>query len=196
MAGAILDPPGLQPLPDEPEHARVGDPTPDAVLQLLERNGVETPLDVGVQNPVHVPFRDRHRKRVQCVVLAAFGPEPIAESEEIDLEHLVQDGHARLLDDLVFQRRDAERAQAPVLLLQVAAFDRLGPISTTVQALVQIGERRVQKRPVGGPRHPVDPWGCITRQPIEAVAEQTRRQVAEQIAEPCLSVRLCPLPHA
>ena len=52
----------------------------------------------------------RHRECVQCVVLAAFGPEPVAEAEEVGLEHLVQDRHTRLLDDLVLQRRDAERA--------------------------------------------------------------------------------------
>jgi hypothetical protein len=45
---------------------------------------------------------------------AATGPEPVREALEVDLLDLVEDRHHRLLDDLVLQPRDTQRALPPV----------------------------------------------------------------------------------
>src|SRR5258708_549254 len=70
----------------------------------------EEPFDIGVQYPVHCPVLDACRERVQRIVLSPPGPEPIGEAEEVRLVDGIENLHHRTLDNLIFQRGDAERA--------------------------------------------------------------------------------------
>jgi hypothetical protein len=62
---------------------------------------------------------DAHRQRVQRLMWAATGSEPIREAFEVHLINLIEDGHDGLLYDLVFQRRYAQRSFPPVGLRYV-----------------------------------------------------------------------------
>ena len=53
---------GLEPHPDEPEDARIGDPVREHPHQPLVVNRVEEAADVGIEHPVHTLA---HHRRVQ-----------------------------------------------------------------------------------------------------------------------------------
>jgi hypothetical protein len=73
------------------------------------RQVVEKASNVRVEHPVHVLPLDSHCQRVQRLMRVATRPEPIREALEVHLINLIEDGHHGLLDDLVLQRRDAQR---------------------------------------------------------------------------------------
>jgi hypothetical protein len=70
---------------------------------------VEEPADIGIDDPVHRLALDPHRQGVQRIVLSPSGSKPVREAEEVRLVDGVQNLHHRALDDLVLQRRDAQR---------------------------------------------------------------------------------------
>jgi site-specific DNA recombinase len=108
--------PGLQPFADQTDHARIADPVRDEADQPVVADRLEEARDVGVQDPVHLRALDPDREGVQRVVRAAPRPEAVREPEEVRLEDGVQHLDHRTLDDLVLQRRDAERALSAVRL--------------------------------------------------------------------------------
>ncbi len=79
----------------------------------------EEVADVRVEHPAHPLPLDPDTERIQRMMRAAPGPEPIGRAQEVHLvdgvEHL-DDGP---LEDLVLQRGDAERPPPPVGLLDV-----------------------------------------------------------------------------
>ena len=68
----------------------------------------ETPK-VRVQNPVHSPPLDAHRQRIERLRGMPSGTETVAESSKVHLVDCIQDGHYSLRDDLILQRRNADR---------------------------------------------------------------------------------------
>jgi hypothetical protein len=116
---SVFHHPSLQPFADQADHAAVADPMLDKTDQPLVVDRIEEPGNVGVQYPVHSRVADPDRERVQCIMRTASGPEPIREPEEIFLVDRVQHLNNRTLDDLVLQRRDAERALPTIRLWYV-----------------------------------------------------------------------------
>ena len=86
----------------------------DELDQPLVADRVEKAPDVGVHDPAHVRARNAHSQRIQRLVLAALGSEPVREAQEVRLEDRVEHFHHGALDDLVFQRRNPQRPQAAV----------------------------------------------------------------------------------
>jgi hypothetical protein len=82
--------------------SRPPNPAPDP--EMVEGGVSEEAPNVGVEHPVHALPLDAHRQRVQRLVRAASGTEPVRESLEVHLINLVENGHHSLLYDLVFQR--------------------------------------------------------------------------------------------
>ena len=105
---------GFQPFADQADDALVADTVFDESDQPLVAYRVEEPRNVGVQYPVHLSAADPDREGVQRIVLAASRPEAVGEPEEVFLVDRVEHFHQRALDDLVFQRRNAERAPPSV----------------------------------------------------------------------------------
>src|SRR4029077_12859768 len=109
----------LQPFLDQAQDPAIG----YAVLNKLHRpfvtHVVKEASNVGVEHPVHALPLDAHRQRVQRLMWAATGSEPVRESFEVHLVNLVEDSHHGLLYDLVFQRRNAQRTFPPVSLRYV-----------------------------------------------------------------------------
>ena len=76
---------------------------------------------------------DPDRERVQRIMRAAPGPEPVGEAEEVFLVDRVQHRGHRPLDDLVLQRGDRQRALPAVRLRDVdppAGVARYAPLWT------------------------------------------------------------------
>ena len=90
-------------------------------------------------------------------MLAATRPEPVGETEKIRLVHRPQHLPDRSLNDLVFQRRHANRALAPVGLRDVDAPHRLRPVRSALDSCGQVCEACLQVLPVRWPRHAVHP---------------------------------------
>ena len=101
--------PGLQPFADQPHDPTISDTVLDEADQPLVPDAVEESLDIGIHDPVHPLALDPNRQCVQRSMLAASRPEPVAEPKEVFLVDGIQHlGHGPL-DDLVLQRRYAER---------------------------------------------------------------------------------------
>ena len=81
-----------------------------------------------------LPF-DPDRQRIQRIVRAAPGPEPVGEPEKVLLVDGVEHLDHGPLDDLVLQRGDAERPQPPVRLRDVRPPRRARPVAPTVHPL-------------------------------------------------------------
>ena len=85
----------------------IADSMLDEPYQPLLADRVEEGL-YGVENPVDSSL-DSVRERIQRIVLAAPGSEPIAEPQKLRLVDRREDRNHRCLDDLVLQGGDAER---------------------------------------------------------------------------------------
>src|SRR4051812_41213722 len=98
---------------------------------------IEECLDIRVEDPVDPAFLDPDRQRVQRIVLAASGPEPVAEPQELLLVDRGEEVDPRLLDDLVLQRGDAERPLPAIGLWYVLPPRRLRPVRSRVDPPAQ-----------------------------------------------------------
>ena len=101
-------------------------------------------------------LQDSDMESVQRIVLASSRPEPIGEADEVFLVDRLQHRHDRLLDDLVLQAPDAQRALGAVRLRNVAPLGRARSIAAFVNPFVQVFEFIVEIFSVGLPRHAVD----------------------------------------
>src|SRR5216683_870193 len=116
---AVFRYPRLQPFLDQAQNPAIGYAVLDKLHHPFVTHIVKEASNVGVKHPVHVLPLEAHRQRVQRLVRAASGTEPIRESLEVHLINLVENGHHGLLYDFVFQRRNAQRAFPPVSLRYV-----------------------------------------------------------------------------
>src|SRR6516225_3887952 len=99
-------------------------------------NSIQEATDVGIKHPVHSLPLDAHRQRVQRLMRAATGTEPVREAFEVDLIYLVEDRHHGLLNDFVLQRRDAQRTLPSVSLRNKDSSRRFCPIRSTMNPAV------------------------------------------------------------
>jgi len=79
----------------------------------------EKVADIRVEHPAHPLALDPGRQRIQRIMRAAPRPEPVRESQEVRLVDGVEHPGDGPLENLVLQRRDAERPQPPVRLRDV-----------------------------------------------------------------------------
>jgi hypothetical protein len=108
-----------QPLLDEAQNPRVRDPVLYELHQPFVVYGVEEPANVCVQHPVHPLPHDGYGQCVQRLMLAAPWPKPIRETAKVHLVNGVQHLDHGTLDNLVLERRNAERPLPPVRLRYV-----------------------------------------------------------------------------
>ncbi len=117
----------------------------------------EEVADVRVEHEVHLLATDPDRERVQRIMRAAPGSEPVRETKKIRLINSVQHLDHRPLQDLVLQRSDPERPKPPVRFRDEHPPSRLRPIRPSMNPGMQIAKVRFEISPVVPPRHPVDP---------------------------------------
>src|SRR5450755_4141362 len=106
----------LQPFLDQAKYPAIGHAMLDELHDPLVAHVVEEATNVRIEHPVHSLPLDARRQRVQRLMRAATGPEPVREAFEVDLIDLVEDRHHGLLNDFVFQCRDAQWTLPPVSL--------------------------------------------------------------------------------
>ena len=107
---SILQHTGVEPFLDQPHDAPICNPVFDEFHKPFVGKPIEEALDIQVEHPVHFSRQQSRVERVQRLMLAAPGSEPVREAEKIRLVDGVQYLHRRTLDDLVFQRRYSERS--------------------------------------------------------------------------------------
>src|SRR5712671_1918379 len=168
--------------------------------------------DVGVQYPVHLRARDPDRQRVRepsahgldpwGIMLAAPRPEPVREPEEVFLVDRVQHLDHRSLDDLVLQRRDAQRPLPSIRFRnvpppQACPCEGRGQCAVTppVDTPVQVPEFLLKPRPVLLPRRPIHSGGRLSLQPEVGLPQQIDVDMVEQRGEPLLLVQFCRCPY-
>ena len=70
-------------------------------------NFIEKAPNVRVQHPAHFLPHESYPERVQRIMPASPGSEPIGEPQKVLFVNLVEDRHYCVLDDLVLQRSDS-----------------------------------------------------------------------------------------
>src|SRR5271167_438303 len=151
--------------------------------------------DVRIKNVVHALPRERIRERIQRLMLATSRPKAIREAQKVLLVNRVEDGDHGLLDDLILQRRDPQRALSPVAFRDVRPSRGQGSIRPAVDPAVQINEPTLQPGLVLLPRHAVHSRGGFPLQSVKAPPQQIDREVVEQGGELHLLVFLRGFPH-
>jgi hypothetical protein len=116
---------------------------------------IEKSSNVGVKNVVHPLPQKRIRQRIQRLMLATPRAKSIREAEKIFLVDLVEDGDHGLLNDLVFQRRDPQRASPPVFLLYVHSPRRHRSVRPAMDLAVQINKSIFEPSLILLPRYAV-----------------------------------------
>src|SRR5258708_24747553 len=94
-------------------------------------------------------------KGVKRFMLVGSWPEPIREGEEIGFVNGVEHFHRRSLNDLVFERRNAERSLPPVRLGNVHPTHRLRPVRSALQSMGEALEILLKGLAVVPPRLPI-----------------------------------------
>src|SRR5580698_4165342 len=105
---------------------------------------VEEPTNVCIEYPVHSLPLDAHVQRVQRLMGAASRTKSVRKAAKVHLVYLVEDGYHRLLDNLVFQRSDAQRPLPAISLRYVHSSRGLRPIRSTVHSAMEFGKPNLQ----------------------------------------------------
>jgi hypothetical protein len=134
---AALQNAGLEPPLDQAEDPRIGDPVPQHPNQPAVVNGIEKGSGVEIEHPVHTLRHQRLFQGSQGRMRTAPRPEAVAEADKVGLVDGIQHFGYRTLDNLVLERRYAERPTAAVAFRDICAAYRLWPVLSTVDALVQ-----------------------------------------------------------
>src|ERR1700744_2701142 len=101
---------------------------------LVDR--VKEASDVGIQDEIYFAARDSHHQRVERIVLTPSRPKTVAEPEEVFLINTVQHRQRCLLDNLIFQCSDRQRALLPVSLGYHYPPRRLRPVCSPMDPLM------------------------------------------------------------
>src|SRR5262249_10538357 len=133
---------------------------------------------------------------VQRIVLAALGPEPIREAEEVLLVNRIQHRGGRPLDDFVFEGGNRDRTLSAVGFWYVLSTARQCPVRSSLDPVVQVFDIAIEVCPVVLPRQAVYPGRrvllyCEVRQP-----KQFDTDMVEQRGELFLLPLLRSLPYA
>src|SRR5713226_9974814 len=74
----------LQPFLNQAKYPAIGHPMLDELHRPFMAQVIEEATDVGIEHPVHPLPLNAHRQRVQRLMRAASGPEPIRKALEVD----------------------------------------------------------------------------------------------------------------
>ena len=141
---------------------------------------VEEAFDVGVQYPIHSFAGEADRQRIECVVTTPTRSKAIAETEKVLLVDALEHPEHRLLDDLVLQRRDAQRSLPTVGLGYPDSARRFRSVGSPVNTIVEVRNVGLQVRLVFMPCYLVNSNGCRSLQLIEAFGEAVFINVVQQ----------------
>lgn len=156
---------------------------------------IEEAADIRVQQPTHLPLRDRHIDCVQSVVLTSARAKPIAETEKALLVNLLEDQHQCLLDDLIFHCGHTKRTLPTIGLGNPDPLARFGPIAAAVDAIPEVDQTLIQPLAVLRSRHSIHPGGRISSETKVRLPEQISIHVVQQVGKLLLRVLSRCLPY-
>src|ERR1700689_699918 len=121
---------------------------------------IKEATNVRIEYPVHSLPLDAHVQRVQRLMRAASRTKSVRKAAKVHLVYLIEDGHHRLLDDLVFQRSDAQRPLPAIGLRYVHSSRGLCPIRSTVHSAMELDKPSLQVLLILLPTHSVYSRRC------------------------------------
>src|ERR1700677_5008045 len=116
---------------------------------------IKEPTNVRIKYPVHSPPFDAHVQRVQRLMRAASRSKSIRKAPKVYLVYLVEDRDHRLLDNLVFQRSNAQRPLPAVGLRYVHSSRGLRPVCSTMHSTMEFDKASLQVLLILLPTHSV-----------------------------------------
>src|SRR6202050_949936 len=186
----------LEPLLDQADDALVADPVFQEANQPTLADRPEEVLDVGVKYPVHFPYFDRRRQRVQRIMRSSPRSHAVRETAEVAFIDSVERHDGCALHDLVFQGGDRERPLLPIGLRYVRPARRLRSIRSPVDPSMQIVDPRVEVRLVVVPLHAIHARGGFAFKRVERSPERVGIDVVEERGELSLLPSPCGFPYA
>src|ERR1700678_3510526 len=108
----------------------------DELHHPLVTQVVEESANIRIEYPVHSLPLDAYVQRIQRLMRAASRTESIRKAPKVHLVDLVENGHHRLLDDLIFQRGDAQWPLPAISLRYVHSSRGLRPICSAMNPAV------------------------------------------------------------
>src|SRR5580692_1361388 len=153
----------LEPFLDQSHHAPVGYAVLDKFHQPSLIESVIKLPDVGIEHPAHFPRTDPNRQRVQRLMRAAPRPESIRKSQKVQFIDRIQHLDRGTLDDLIFQRGNAEGPKLPRFthLRDVNSTHRPCSVRSPLESLGEVLEVRLEGLAVVLPRLAIDSRGRI-----------------------------------
>src|ERR1700691_2023078 len=121
---------------------------------------VKEPTNVCIEYPVHSLPLNAHIQRVQRLMWTASRTKSVRKAPKVHLVYLVEDRDHRLLDDLVFQRSDAQRPLPAIGLRYVHSSRGLCPIRSTVHSAMELDKPSLQALLILLPTHSVYSTRC------------------------------------
>src|SRR5437879_10520523 len=192
----ILQHASIQPFLDEPHDAPVCDPVLDEFHQPFVGKPIEKVANVQIEHPVHLSRQQSRVERVQRLMLASPGPEPVRESEKVRFVDGVQHLDRRALDDFVFQRRNSERSLPPVGLGDIHPTHRLRPVRSSLQPMGEILEIVLEGLAVVPPRLSIHAGrGFLLQTEVGDAQRFQVVDVVEKRREPYLLILTCCLTY-
>jgi hypothetical protein len=122
--------------------------------------------NVRIEHPVDRARFDSHRHRVQCIMRAAARSKSVGKTPKVPLVDGVQDLHRRPLDDLIFQRRDADGPLTAIRLRDVDPRHGARMVRSPLEPVGQLPQVCLQVVSISRPWLTIDPRGRV---PVEAV---------------------------
>src|SRR6266851_6647881 len=171
----------VQPLAHEPQYPLVRYPVLEELNQPLMVQAIEERAEVSIQHPAHLSHQQAGVQGIQRIVLAFAWSVAIREAEEVRLIDSIQHRDCRPLDNLIFQRGDAERPWPPVVFGDESSEHCLCSIGPTPQSPGEVSEIALQLLSVLTPRFPIDSRSRIALQPVIGFAQSA--QVVDVVHE-------------
>ncbi len=153
---ALFADPGPQPLADQAKNPWIADPMLQKLDQPRMIDVVEEAFEVGIQYPIHPFAGQSHTQRIERLMTAPTRPKAITETEKVLLVNALQHPQHRLLDDLVFQRGDAQRPLAAVGLGHPGSTRRFRSVGPPVKTFVEVRNPGFHVLLVFVPGHTID----------------------------------------
>src|SRR5256712_4258478 len=136
---SVLQHPGLDPLPDQPENAPVVHPFLDQLHELTPHDRVKVRPDVCFQNIADRPPTDYPADLVERFLRTAPRTEAVRTLPEVLLVDRREQFQRGPLHDLVLQDGNGERSPRPFLLLRdIDPAQRLRPVLPTCHPIVEL----------------------------------------------------------
>src|SRR5260370_25351239 len=129
-------------------------------------------------------------------MLAAPRAKPIREAEKVFLVNLVEDGGHGLLDKLVFQGRNPQRALPSICFLYVHSSRWLRTIRSTMNSAMEIEQSIFNSDFIFLPCDPVHSGCVFSLERVKAFPQQIDGQMVEQGGELHLLILPGYFPHA